>query len=505
MIIIIIICSNIRWYITVSIRLRRPTTDEEEDEDELCKYAYLSHPSQGLLHADDIDDQLDSVSEMLTARLSELTDTQGSGWCLEQLYYLELSIAAYDSILGSTYIKTPKSISKKRAVLNIENKDDRCFLYSVLAAIYPQKTDAANPLRYRRYLEKLNFKGLTFPLPLNQISKFESMNQTISITVVYMDPDERSFYSVRVSPFRDRKHQVTLLLLEDPKRDIKHYVLVTSLSALLNTRSRCNRKCHVCPYCLHRFYVKSLLDAHIDDCGKNKPLVIEFPSKFVKTGQKTDVKGKRGRERKNVTQSSHLEAEELEVRAYANEHEGKNGRDPPNILKFTNVIKTFPQPFVIYCDFESFVTPDGERDKHVPSGVCCLTVSILPQFNTAQPFVYSGEDVMEAFFDHLLSEEERIESILSENNAMKPLTYEQLLHKETVTQCESCGKIFDDNRYKVSHHQHLTGEFICVTCNPCNLQLKPRKVHTGRKSKNDNSKFSIPVVFHNLTGYDSHH
>ena len=40
----------------------------------------------------------------------------------------------FNQLGGSSYIELPEWIKKKRACINIENKDNRCFLYSILRA-----------------------------------------------------------------------------------------------------------------------------------------------------------------------------------------------------------------------------------------------------------------------------------------------------------------------------------------------------------------------------------
>lgn len=51
------------------------------------------------------------------------------------------------------------------------------------------------------------------------------------------------------------------------------------------------------------------------------------------------------------------------------------------------------------------------------------------------------------------------------------------------------------------HHCHVTGQFISALCENCNLQYKFKVRKMG---KND-VKYLVPVIFHNLKGYDSHH
>ena len=46
-----------------------------------------------------------------------------SGWVLDSIRAIKLNVARYSPIRGSSYIKTPKAIEVKKAILNIKNKD----------------------------------------------------------------------------------------------------------------------------------------------------------------------------------------------------------------------------------------------------------------------------------------------------------------------------------------------------------------------------------------------
>ena len=59
---------------------------------------------------------------------------------------------------------------------------------------------------------------------------------------------------------------------------------------------------------------------------------------------------------------------------------------------------------------------------------------------------------------------------------------------ESLTECYACGKEFDGD--KVRDHCHYTGKYRGAFHLKCNLRLKRTP--------------TIPVIFHNLSGYDSH-
>ena len=54
--------------------------------------------------------------------------------------------------------------------------------------------------------------------------------------------------------------------------------------------------------------------------------------------------------------------------------------------------------------------------------------------------------------------------------------------------CWICGKLIEDN--KVRDHCHITGKYRGAAHWSCNITLKTTK--------------KVPVIFHNLRGYDSH-
>ena len=179
--------------------------------------------------------------------------------------------------------------------------------------------------------------------------------------------------------------------------------------------------------------------------------------------------------------------------------------DPSFILKFKHYTYSYRVPCVIYADFESFIVAsekaDVTDDMHVPSGFCSLTVfdKVFARPNKAH--VYSGENVMDSFFEHLNREQAAINDILAINVPMNELTIEQQGAYNRATKCDCCEEEFTKSNHKCRHHCHVSGTFIGPMCNRCNLQLKFRQgPHCGEIGP----KYFIPVVFHGLRNYDSH-
>ena len=60
-----------------------------------------------------------------------------SGLVFAEIYSITLKISQLNPLQGSGYQELPKFLAKKKAIVNIRNNDERCFGYSVLAALLP--------------------------------------------------------------------------------------------------------------------------------------------------------------------------------------------------------------------------------------------------------------------------------------------------------------------------------------------------------------------------------
>ena len=73
---------------------------------------------------------------------------------------------------------------------------------------------------------------------------------------------------------------------------------------------------------------------------------------------------------------------------------------------------------------------------------------------------------------------------------MKPLTPKEMDRYKRLESCHICFKPFKEDKPKVRDHCHYTGHYRGPAHTKCNLQYKILSY--------------IPIVFHNLSGYDTH-
>ena len=188
----------------------------------------------------DIQINLDGTDEddiyiIMTERILEKMATfqsLGSGWRLYNIINLELHTVRYIPLRGETWIPLPKELANKKAIINMKNTDNKCFLWCVLRALNPCEKDSQRiDKKIKEKENTLNMDGIEYPVSLKDIDKFENQNPTISITV--LGYERKIVYPLRNSNNMDREHNIILILIEED--GVKHYCLVKNVSRLLSS------------------------------------------------------------------------------------------------------------------------------------------------------------------------------------------------------------------------------------------------------------------------------
>ena len=152
-------------------------------------------------------------------------------------------------------------------------------------------------------------------------------------------------------------------------------------------------------------------------------------------------------------------------------------------------------PFAMYMDFESLLTKPSEAEKkrgivniHELSGWCVKSEFAYGEVDNPIK-MYRGKDCIEEFCKHIVSEAKRLHRSFPEK-PMEPLTSKQIKAHSEVKVCHICLERFKIKDRKVRDHCHYTGKYRGAAHSNCNLQYK--------------IPGHIPVIFHNLLGYDVH-
>ncbi|XP_074108432.1 uncharacterized protein LOC141533439 [Cotesia typhae] len=141
--------------------------------------------SREIIKATRLDEwYMDNVYHKLLKKVEEFNQ-KDSGWSLVEINNLVVTMSTFLPLQAgeSTYMQLPKDIQYKRAVLNIKNFDEYCFLWCIVAALYePQTGHPERTTSYPHFSSVLNYEGIKIPVALRDIPKFEKLNN-LSINV----------------------------------------------------------------------------------------------------------------------------------------------------------------------------------------------------------------------------------------------------------------------------------------------------------------------------------
>lgn len=209
---------------------------------------------------------------------------KGSGFTLGEIVELEIQISSFERIRGATFIDLPQFVKDKKAVINVQNGDNKCFQYAILSALYPAGKNAHRVSNYTQYVNTLNFDGIKFPVDIRDISKFEAQNPTISINVYMFDENECKIRTLRLTKNLKDKHIHLLLLTKEPLsvdggKNESHYCWIKRLSALIGAQCSANKsQKYFCDRCLNYFLKMEKLAEHLLNCEKQNECTIEMPT-----------------------------------------------------------------------------------------------------------------------------------------------------------------------------------------------------------------------------------
>ena len=111
---------------------------------------------------------------------------------------LEIHTVEYKPIKGSSYIPLPDWITRKKAIVNIQNRDQKCFLWCILRYLHSRDCNDYLLTDLKKYEFSLNTEGIDFPMKLKHISKFEKLNPSLPGINVFSVSDNNKFYPLKM-------------------------------------------------------------------------------------------------------------------------------------------------------------------------------------------------------------------------------------------------------------------------------------------------------------------
>ena len=425
-----------------------------QDDGWIYKSAYFNSKPQTIINDNNINEALQLTKQQILNFIAQWI-SEGSGWTLESVDNHYINLVKYEPLKGSSYIQLPQELrNSAKGLINLKNNDNECFRWCHIRHLntqdkYPQRIKKCD----KAYIDKLDYSEIEFPVTAKQYNKIEKQNE---VNINVFGYEDKQPYPIYVSKEKYEDHMELLLITKDEK---KHYVLIKDFNKFMFNQTKHKNKKHLCMHCLQCFSSDRVLNEHEDNCIQvNGTQAVKMPDK------------------------------------------------DNNILKFINFHKQQSVPFVIYADFEAIIekisgcNPNNDRSyteayqKHTDCGYGYKVVCCYDDKYTKPVQIYRGEKAVYKFMEAMLEEVKYCKKTMRKcfNKPLK-MTKEDEVNFEKAKECHICNKQYTSEDIRVRDHCHITGKFRGSTHQECNLKLTLNP-----------DEIKIPVIFHNLRGYDSH-
>ena len=427
--------------------------------------------------AEHIETLVDDMFDAFDRAIDEFV-LNGSDWSLEHTVELRIDIWRQKACRVGTYLPLPKHIVDKKAVVNIQNMDDECFKWCMKYHQSPQGKNDDRISVLEKVLDTFDYTDMKFPVTELDVSKFSVRNK-LNIFVMHEKKGEilrKQYHKVGLE-----YDTVYLWFMPSPEttEGSGHYAYIKNVSRLMNNL-KANGRSKFCRECCKMYNVD---------------------------------------QKHSETDCATIQQEGSVIRLT-----NKDGTPLQNV-KFKNFHKQAQVPFIAFADFECTLREHDQtpfnikksahtklRQKHVPNSYAYNVITTLyddpkmlqrnhisqaladnrkENLNSLNNF-YFGDNPAKHLLEKLLKEQQRIETLLRQD--LGRIETPQALHDfNSATTCYLCGKKFSGwktGQSKVWDHCHHSGAYRGACHSKCNLDIR--------------NNYILPVVFHNLRGYDGH-
>ena len=335
---------------------------------------------------------------------------------------------------------------RSNAILNVQNNDKYCFIWSILASLHRCENDHPNIVNNKEQnFNELNFQNFDFTKGfkcsdvhrLNELNKFSVKIYELNF---YQDGDKwkHNLLPTEISKIESDRG-IDLLIYKN------HYALIKKLHVFLGDHN----KSFVSRRCLNSYTCENALLNHEEKCGDDNVCTI-------RTSNESHIYWKK-----------HFHKNPLYFRIIA-DFEANNKKDISEIgNKTTNIYKQIPvlNGYYIISEFED----------------------VLKSGYYEYPLGYNNVDW---FVKEVIKLENKLAFYFKETKKNIIMTQEDEEDFKNNNICRFCEKYIESD--KVHDHCHLTGKYLGLSHNVCNINVRQA-----------DSSF-IPFAFRNFSSYDCH-
>ena len=126
---------DFKYIISVKITLKKRINDNEFDP----RTVYFNSPVKTVINQRHcLNDSFEEILNLLDIWINE-----SSAWTIDQIDGLYINTSNYEPLLGGSYIPLPKVLNNSmKGLINLKNKDHKCFMWCHVRLINPQNRNA---------------------------------------------------------------------------------------------------------------------------------------------------------------------------------------------------------------------------------------------------------------------------------------------------------------------------------------------------------------------------
>ena len=377
-----------------------------------------------------------------------------SGYIFDSIKKLTNKMFKYHDLRASSYCKLPKSFCNSKSIVNIQNNDNYCFLWSILAHKYKVDDHRERVSQYKSHFHELNQGDIQFPKKIKDTPTFERLNN-LNIKFFELSANDKTLSPNYVNKnYYDEK--IDTLLYEN------HYNLITNLHNFCRNNEHYK---HLCRRCLITYGDQTKFEEHIIKCIEQKVCNISYlhPNQKIKFSDwymKIDPP---------MWIAADFECKNIPI----NDNDNVNVNDHDNNGVTDNLFVNKP----VAIGYKIVKNPDYEN----------LSLGKYVYIK------YFGEDCIEWFISEMLEIEGYMKNYFQNKLEINLDTVPEKYDQSICSLCEKEFRLEDKKENPVvTDHCYLTGRFRGLAHNSC--KLNTRKAHTS----------FVSILFHKFSGYDCH-
>ena len=185
---------------------------------------------------------------------------------------------------GSNYFKIR---FRSNALLNVENNDKHCFIWSILAHLHPSNINHLKRVsNCKQYFNELNIQGFDFIIGFkcSDVHKFNELNKlSVKIFELKLCQDQNE-WKKNLLPIEVSKNESSRIF------DLLIYKNLYALNKKFNVFSGDHHKIFICRRCLSSYTSENMLMLHKQKCGDDNKYTTKTSSESIFIGKEHFLK-----------------------------------------------------------------------------------------------------------------------------------------------------------------------------------------------------------------------